>query len=70
MLHTSTKTANDFPYSLDLIELGLQLIDLLQDGAKARYLCIGHLHCIAGAVVLGLRRPLCRVVKLPRIRQF
>ena len=41
-----------------LVELDLQLVNLAEDGSEAGDFSVGHLHCVASAVVLHLGRRL------------
>jgi hypothetical protein len=40
------------------VELDLQLVNLAEDGSEAGDFSVGHLHCVASAVVLHLGRRL------------
>ena len=59
VFHACAKTFHDLTDAAYLIELNLELVDLLQDFAKAGDFCVGHLDRVARAVVLGLCCGLC-----------
>jgi hypothetical protein len=57
--YASAECAHNLAYSSDLIKLKLKLVNLSQDLMEARNFGVGHLNCIAGAVVLYLGGNLC-----------
>lgn len=64
MLYTGSEATNDFSYSLNLIKLGLQLVDLLYDCVEAGNLVVGHLNGIPRSIELGLGRDLGGLIQL------
>lgn len=64
VFYAGTKAPDNLSNSLDLVELGLQLVDLVEDVAEACDFVVGHLDGVTRSIVLRLRRPFGGLVEL------
>jgi len=57
---------HDLADAPDLVELGLELVNLSKDFVEAFYFGVGHFDCVSRAVVLGLGCCLGLLIQLKR----